>query len=154
MSRATLAYGALLVALVAIAGVYLAVRIIQPPSESPDRVVAGYYEPDDHITVQNLTIADGRYRVGYSMEVLFTPLGASEVLRCELLDTSGRIEFFDAGIREVEAGEWTPIAFSTVLELPEVTLGLRCSPDAEGLVSVVFRSVSLYAVVPGIFDTD
>jgi hypothetical protein len=145
--------GLLLFVLVAV-GVIVGLRITQPPLDTPDRTLTGYYSPGDAITVQNLTIGDGRYRIGYSMEVLYSPLGSGDELRCGLADTSGRIEFFDEAVRDVPAGEWTQVAFNAVLELPELTLGLECSPSRAGLLSVVFRSVSLYAVVPSIFEND
>jgi hypothetical protein len=153
MKRSTAIAVGLLVVLVAI-GIAIASRAGIPVVGNSDRTVAGYFSSDDAITVQNLTIADGRYRVGYSMEVLYSPLGAGRVLRCTLEDTSGRIEFLGESVRDVPAGAWTPIAFNAVLDLPELTLGVRCSPSDDGLLSAVFRSVSLYAVVPSIFESD
>ncbi|MEP6479298.1 MAG: hypothetical protein ABJB03_07905 [Rhodoglobus sp.] len=136
-------------AALATAGLVAAYPTLVPASESGTSVtgytVTGYYTPASGIPVSNHTIAAGIYRVGYSMEVYFAPVEAGTTLTCLLVDTSGRIEFFRGGPQQIPAGEWTKVGYDATFDLPDLTLGIRCKPSADGGLSATFRSVNLYA---------
>lgn len=115
------------------------------PGVTSGITVSGYYTPDQPLVVSNLTIGDGVYRVGYSANVLFLPDNPLAELRCWIVDTAGRIEFFDDGVREVPPRLWTRISARSVYDLPALTLGLRCRPTENGGLTAMFREVTLYA---------
>jgi len=109
------------------------------------KVFAGTYTSDTDVRVSNLTIEGGHVRVAYGFDVLFQPSGEAGVLRCGLVDTSGRLDFF-AGSRTVAfSGGWTHLEFAADYDLPELTLGIRCSPSADGPASMAFRGIRLSA---------
>ena len=132
-------------AVLATAGLVAVYPTIVPATGESGTSVTGYFTPSSGIPVSNHTIAAGVYRVGYSMEVYFAPAEASTTLTCLLVDTSGRIEFFKGGPQQIPAGEWTKVGYDAIFDLPDLTLGIRCKPSADGGLSATFRSVNLYA---------
>ena len=108
-----------------------------------DKVFAGTYTSDTDLRVGNLTIAGGHVRVGYSFDVLFEP-EAPGTLRCGLVDTSGRLDFFGGSQLTAESGVWTHLEFEAPYELPELTLGIRCSPSDDGVASAAFRGIRIF----------
>lgn len=114
-------------------------------TDDTGRTISGFYSPAESLAVANLTIVDGTYRVGYSMDVLYSPQLAGSVLRCSLVDTSGLIEFFGPGVQEVQAGLWTTVNYDNVFDLPDLTLGIRCKPSNGTVLTAVFRNVDLFA---------
>jgi hypothetical protein len=112
---------------------------------SVDTVVSGYYTPTKPIAVTNLTLDRGTYSAGYSVKILFTPHYAGSTLKCDLIDTTGRVSFFTGSERVVTGGHWTTITYGDTFDLPDLTLGFRCSPSSGEGITVVFRSMNLFA---------
>lgn len=115
---------------------------------SDDTVFSGRFSPDSPIRLVNRTILGGAYTVGYSMDVLFSPARNAVTLTCTIIDTSGRIEGFNGMSRTIVAGEWTRVEAQNRYDLPDLTLGIRCSPDTRELLTAEFRNVTL-TVTPG-----
>jgi len=113
-----------------------------PETAAGDKVFAGSYTSDTDLRITNLTIAGGHIRVGYSFDVLFeSPEPAT--LRCGLVDTSGRLDFFESSRQNAPSGAWTHVEFASNYDLPELTLGIRCSPSVDGVMSIAFRDIVL-----------
>lgn len=110
---------------------------------STDRFLSGWFGPERPVALVNRTIGDGEYRVAYALQVLVVPQGEPVVVTCTVVDTSGRIGFFDGLERTVESGRWVTIEAEGDFDLPDLTLGLRCAPDRSGLLDVIVRRVSL-----------
>ena len=121
-------------------------------SNPRDRTFAGTYTSDTDLRVTNLRISGGHLTVGYSVDVLYLPEGhdASEGqatgIRCGLVDTSGRLDLFEPSRTTAQPGDWVTLAFDANYILPRLTLGLRCSPNSNGAVTVVFRDAELHAI--------
>jgi hypothetical protein len=75
--------------------------------------------------------------------VLFSPAKDAVTLTCHVVDTSGRIGGFTDLSRTIVAGGWTRITAEQSYDLPDLTLGIRCSPDTPELLTVEFRDVLL-----------
>lgn len=105
---------------------------------------SGFSSPDSEIAVTNLTIAGGRLDIGYSVKVLVIPREPSSPIQCGLVDTSGRLEFFEASRQDVMPNGWTSLAFDSTYELPELTLGLRCSTQIAGPITVFFSDAEIH----------
>jgi len=118
-------------------------------SRAPDdgsTLVVGHYRPSDKITLQNRTVADGLYQVTYGAQVRFFSSVPGAVLSCGLVDASGRIGYLDDATFPVAAGgAWTRIGDTATYDVPEVTLGIRCSPSTAGSVGIAYRDVTLTA---------
>jgi hypothetical protein len=112
---------------------------------STDTVVSGFYAPTQPIAVSNLTLDRGTYSAGYSVKIFFTPHYAGSTLKCELIDTTGRVSFFTDSERVVTGGRWTTLTYGDTFDLPDLTLGFRCSPSSGEGITVVFRSMNLFA---------
>ncbi len=136
----------LLVATVAaVASVGLLARLGFPDPVPGDQVFSGLYVSDTDIQVTNLTIDGGRVDAGYSVDVLLMPREHDAGIRCRLVDTTGRLEFFDASSMVVKPGRWASLTFEAAYELPELTLGLRCASQTSGPLTVLFRNAQIYA---------
>jgi hypothetical protein len=112
------------------------------------KIFAGTYSSDTDLRVTNLTIVGGHVRVGYALDVLYEPAVkevSSETLRCGLVDTSRQLDFFAGSSTSASAGSWTHLEFASNYDLPDITLGVRCSPSVDGVASVTFRDVTLTA---------
>ncbi|MEP6481461.1 MAG: hypothetical protein ABJA94_05570 [Rhodoglobus sp.] len=109
-----------------------------------DLVYSGSFSLDDPIRLDNHTITSGRYLVSYSMDVL---VASNEPVpfACTVVDPSGTIEFFGGLGRPVAIGRWVHLEAEGSFDLPDLTLGLRCSPPTETAMTVVFRNVVLNA---------
>jgi hypothetical protein len=81
--------------------------------------------------------------------VLYLPRGADSSLECGLVDTTARLEFFRGSGTTATIGVWTLLEFEADYDLPELTLGIRCSPSTDGALAVVFRNPELHAVPLG-----
>lgn len=119
-------------------------------STDPEQTIfAGTYTSDTDLRVTNLTITGGHVRVGYALDVLYAPSLSTTVpsssLRCGLVDTSGQLDFFAGSSTIAPAGEWTHLEFASNYDLPDITLGVRCSPSADGAASVTFRNIGITA---------
>ncbi|CAN5323723.1 hypothetical protein BH11ACT5_BH11ACT5_13450 [soil metagenome] len=133
-------------AVVALLGLGLLARLWFAPETPTGKVFAGTYTSDTDLRVTNLTIGGGHVTVRYAFDVLFEPKGpdaATGVLRCGLVDTSGRLDFFESSRNNAPADSWTHIEYEANFDLPELTLGIRCSPSIDGAMSIAFRNVIL-----------
>lgn len=133
-------------ALIAVLGLGALARLwfAPDPDRSDEKVFAGVYTSDTDIRVTNLTISGGHVRVGYALDVLYRP-SAPGTLRCGLVDTSGSLDFFEASRTMALSGGWMHVEFAADYDLPELTLGIRCSPSQDGPASIAFRGIRLYA---------
>lgn len=109
------------------------------------KIFAGTYTSDTDLRVANLTIVGGHVRVAYALDVLYEPDAARGTLRCGLVDTSGQLDFFAGSSTTAPAGAWTHLEFASNYDLPDITLGVRCSPSGNGVASVTFRDIGLTA---------
>jgi hypothetical protein len=140
---------AALAAALALAAVAVSLFVAQSPR---DTTFAGTYTSDTDLRVTNLSIAGGHVSVGYSVDVLYLPegpgpsAGQATGIRCGLIDTSGRLDLFEPSRTTAQPGAWVTLAFDANYILPKLTLGLRCSPNSDGAVTVVFRDAELHAV--------
>ena len=133
-------------AVVAVLGLGLLARLWFTPGTSTGKVFAGTYTSDTDLRVTNLTIGGGHLKVRYAFDVLFEPKGPDAdtgVLRCGLVDTSGRLDFFESSRRNALTGSWTHVEYEANYDLPELTLGIRCSPSIDGVMSIAFRNIIL-----------
>ena len=144
-----------LIAVIAGAGVVAAVGVgaaFAAGGTRPDgtALLVGRYLEDQQIALTNLTVPDGSYAVTYGAEVQFFARGSAAVLQCGLVDASGRIGYLDDTVFPVPGnGVWTRIGDSAVYDVPEITLGIRCSPSAAGSFAIGYRGVSLEATPAG-----
>lgn len=113
---------------------------------SRDTVVSGKFGPDNPVSLQNLTVQDGRYVVAYSLEVLFTSSAGDAILTCGVVDLTGRIAELPGLSRDVTSAKWQSVSAQADLELPDLTMGVRCYPDREVTLQVVVRDVILTAI--------
>lgn len=111
-----------------------------------DLTVEGTYTSDSDIRVAVLVIPGGHHTIGYSLDVFLEPQSAPASVRCGMVETGGRIDFFEASRTSAEAGGWTRLEFEARYSLPRVELGIRCSPNQDGALTAVFRNAELHAV--------
>ncbi|WP_309616881.1 hypothetical protein [Salinibacterium sp.] len=140
-------------AVAAVVGLALLVQLWFDGPVPREQTFAGFYTSDSDIRVTNLTINGGHIEVGYSVDVLVIPGGSATGIRCGMVDTSGRLDFFEASRTSAEAGNWTTLRFSANYDLPELTLGMRCSPNRSGQLTVIFRDAELHATPVSIAAT-
>ena len=134
---------AIVTAVVVVVGLAALGRVwLAPSATSDDTVFAGAYTSDTDLRVTNLTIAGGHVRLGYSFDVLFEA-DRPATLRCGLVDTSGRLDFFEGSRQNAPSGAWTHLVFESSYDLPELTLGIRCSPSVDGVMSIAFRDAEI-----------
>lgn len=104
--------------------------------------VFGALEP---IILDNLTLPDGRYELTVELE-LFVDVPRPTQVTCAVVDTSARLgPLLGMGIA-VTPGRWIDTTAVTVVELPDITLGLRCYPNERTAVDVLIREATLNAV--------
>ena len=108
-----------------------------------DLTVAGSFAAGESISIVNLTIADGRYRVDYGLDVLIAPTGPAGELDCRVVDTTARIGFFDDLDRSAPPAEWVRLTAEGDFDLPELTLALQCSFDGPTTAAIVIRDARL-----------
>lgn len=140
----------MIVAVVAVAtviGLGLLARVWFAPPDKSSHTFAGAFTPETQLSVRNLTILGGRVRLAYSFDVLLEHPDDRATLRCGLIDTSGTLEFFESSRTNAPEGAWTHLEYAANFDLPELTLGIRCSPSDGAVMSVVFRDVALTADV-------
>jgi hypothetical protein len=119
-----------------------------PPADTA--LLVGRYQDGQQIALTNLTVPDGSYAVAYGAEVQFFARGSRAVLQCGLVDASGRIGYLDDAVFPVPGtGAWTRIGDTAVYDVPEITLGIRCSPSEAGSFAIGYRGVSLKAMPAG-----
>jgi hypothetical protein len=115
------------------------------PRSGDVQLFAGRYAPDDGIIVTNLTVTAGQYLVGYSMRVYVAPNADSVSLVCGVVDTSGRFSALPGLARPVVPGGWITVQAQSEIELPDVTLGIRCFPERPAVLEISVRDAELSA---------
>jgi len=107
----------------------------------------GYHRGGESVRIENLTIADGRYRIGYAMDVQLLSRDPEAVVRCGIVDNNGTIEYLGQVKTEARAGDgWVRLAWEATYDLPEITLGIRCAPTTAGVFTLRVRDVALTAL--------
>jgi hypothetical protein len=118
-----------------------------PVVAEPSELVVGRYTSEDLLPLADVTILDGAYRVGFSAEVQFFSSDPRAELYCAVIDTAGTIGYLQRTLAVVPGtGEWTRIEEYDTVELPGLTLGLRCRPSTSGTIGFAYRAVDLTAV--------
>lgn len=137
MRRFTRSVAALLLA------VPLAACSTAPPT--PADHYSGKYGPGDPIILDNLTLAGGRYVIDLQLELFVHVAGPPVMLSCSIIDATGQLgPLFGTGFA-AGAGDWFSISSTSTYELPETTLGLRCSPDRPAVLDVLVRDADISA---------
>lgn len=127
----------------------------QPPRNDGTTLVTGFHEAGEKFDLGGRTIDRGRYTAGYSLEVRVLSPMPDLLVECMLVDLSGQITGFDQPEMLARAnGEWVELSYEDVLELPDATLSIRCSPTRSGELSASFRNVELIASKETIRDRD
>ena len=107
---------------------------------------AGYYETTDSVVIRNLTIDDGSYVVGYTLEMRVVSPVLDAGLSCQLDEVSGRLAAFQETPSMVMAnGEWQKLEYFGRFDVPNITVSIRCRPLVVGQYSITARNVDLYA---------
>ena len=120
-----------------------------PPTDG-SALMVGFYRPNQQIPLGNLTVVEGTYLVEYGAEVQFFASEHGTTLQCGLVDASGRIGYLDDTVFPVPGtGAWTRIGDSATYDVPEITLGIRCSPTLPGSFGIGYRDVRLTAIPAG-----
>ena len=121
-----------------------------PRGGDGERLVLGYGSPGQEIALGNLTIEGGRYRVGYEADIQFfssDPLGR---MSCGLVDTTGRIDYLGNTLSWFDGdGTWRHISATARINVPDISIGLRCSPSTTATIGVAVRDVLINAVPLG-----
>jgi hypothetical protein len=115
-----------------------------------DTTIAGRFTPERPVALTNLTLADGRYRVSYSLTIYAADRGVPRTrLSCSVIDVSGRLSDLPGLLTGVPTNQWVTVSATDVFELPDLTMGIRCYPDREADLTVVVRDVVLAAEPTG-----
>jgi hypothetical protein len=114
------------------------------PSEST--FAAGYYGIDESVVIRNLTIDDGSYIVGYALEMRVVSPVAGGGLSCQLDEVSGRLTSFQETPSTIDAdAAWSKLEYFGRFDVPNITVGIRCTPTIAGQYAITVRNVDLYA---------
>ena len=121
---------------------------IAPAAAGPapaDRYFASYLAPTDLLDVADTTVDGGTYKVSYAIDVHFTERTSSATLVCGLKDPNHIIlRFSPDSVRSINASAGVQhIEFSSVYELPPISLGIRCHTTVGGLVKAQFSNITL-----------
>jgi hypothetical protein len=112
--------------------------------------IVGRFSADSPVSLANLTVEDGKYRVVYSMLIFVAASGAPTTVTCDVLDVSGRLADLSGLDRVVPTNRWVRLTEKSVVELPDATLGVRCFPPEATDLTVMVRDLELEAQpVPG-----
>ena len=115
-----------------------------------DTTFAGRFTPERPVALTNLTLAEGRYRVSYSLTIYAADRGVPRTrLACSVVDVSGRLSDLPGLVTGVPTNKWVTVAATDVFELPDLTMGIRCYPDQDADLTVVVRDVVLAAEPTG-----
>jgi len=117
---------------------------VDPPDDSA--LLVGFFRTSEPVALTNLTVVDGAYLVEYGAAVQFHSRLPGAVLECGLVDASGRIGYLDGRVFAVPANTgWVRIGDSTTYDVPEITLGIRCTPTVAGPAGIGYRDMTLTA---------
>lgn len=124
----------------------LAVLALSGCAPSGSTFTTGYYSVDDEIVIQNLTIDEGSYTVGYAFEMrVVSPVENGE-FACQLDEVSGRLASFQETPSTVLAdASWSKLEYFGAFDVPNITVSIRCHPLVAGQYAITVRGVSLYA---------
>jgi len=115
-----------------------------------DTTFAGRFTPERPVALTNLTLAEGRYRVSYSLTIYAADRGVPRTrLACSVVDVSGRLSDLPGLVTGVPTNKWVRVAATDVFELPDLTMGIRCYPDRDADLTLVVRDVVLAAEPTG-----
>jgi len=146
MRRRSIAIAAAVLAAAGVGAVWAGSGLPAAHEAGESSLLVGYYEPHDDIALANLTVSDGVYLIEYEAWVRFHARLPGVLLACGLVDASGRIGYLDDTVFPVPGnGRWTRVSVSATYDIPETTLGLRCSPTTAGPYGIGFRDVTLTA---------
>jgi hypothetical protein len=121
-----------------------------PDTTPADATIAGRFTPEHPVALTNLTLADGRYQVSYSLSIYAADRGVPRTrLTCSVVDVSGRLSDLPGLVTGVPTNQWVTVSATDVFELPDLTMGIRCYPDREANLTVVVRDVVLGAQPTG-----
>jgi len=132
----------------------LVVAALAGCATSGSTFIAGHYGPDDAIPIKNMTIDAGRYRIGYALRMRVESSVPDALITCSLIDSSGQFGRLEQTTTQVPAdGTWSKAEYFARYSLPDVTVGIRCSPDRLGDYSITVSDVDLYAKPLGAGDS-
>lgn len=123
----------------------LLVVLLSACAPTDTATISGRFSPTRPVSLANLTVVDGRYRVSYTMVIFVMAQGAPLTVTCDVLDVSGRLAAISGLDRTIPTNRWVRLTEMTVVELPDATLGVRCSPDRTRDLTVVVRDLELLA---------
>ncbi|MCU1404091.1 MAG: hypothetical protein JWQ43_394 [Glaciihabitans sp.] len=112
------------------------------PVDARNPYYNGYFEAEQAIGLEYTSLAEGRYRLGYSMDVRFGAQDSRTMLICSFVDSNGIIGYLSGEVQRVPAdGQQYHLEYERVFPLPEITVGLRCSPNRSGQLSAQFADI-------------
>jgi hypothetical protein len=112
----------------------------------PSTFAAGYYGIDESVVIRNLTIDEGSYAVGYSVDLRLVSPVPGAAMACQLDEVSGRLATFQDEPVIVRADDaWTTLTYSESFDVPNITVSLRCRPLVAGQYAITARNVALTA---------
>jgi hypothetical protein len=138
-----------IVALLAMLGAIFALsESFTPASAGPvpaDRYYSAYLVPTDQLDVADTTVDGGTYKISYAVDVHFSESTSSAMLVCRLQDPNrSLIRLSPDSVRRIPtSANVQHIEFSSVYELPPVSLGIRCHTTVSGVVKVHFSNITL-----------
>jgi hypothetical protein len=120
---------------------------LHPLDAEPSQLVVGRYQPGALVSLGSVKVVAGSYRLGYSAEVQYFSQDPGSVLYCAFVDAQNRPGYFGGTSASVPGtGQWTVVDRSYLIDLPDVSLSLACTPSTRGPIGVAWRRVALTAV--------
>ena len=124
----------------------LLVLLLSSCAPTGDTTFAGRFSSVEPVALTNLTLSDGRYRISYSMRIYIADQSVPRAdVVCAVTDVSGRLSELPGLVRLVPTNQWILVAATDVFELPDLTIGIRCSPDRPADLTVSVRDLMLTA---------
>ena len=114
------------------------------PDDGSSQYFNGYYAAGESINLNYSTIPDGRYWLGYSMDVVADSPAPDATLFCSFVDPNGRIDYLMSALVVTAAnGKPQSLENRSAFELPSLTIALRCTPSVEGELSAQFTNIKV-----------
>lgn len=124
----------------------LLILLLSACAPTGDTTYAGRFSSVEPVALTNLTLSDGRYRISYSMRIYIADQSVPRVnVLCGVTDVSGRLSELPGLARLVPTNQWILVAATDAFELPDLTIGIRCSPDRPADLTVIVRQLMLTA---------
>lgn len=134
----------------ALVGVGAITLAFAPRGGDSERLIVRYGSPGQELALGNLTIEGGRYRAGYDADIQFISSDPFGRMSCALVDTTGRIGYLGDTLSWFDGdGVWRHISASARIDVPDISLGLRCAPSSTATIAVAVRGVLINAVPLG-----